>query len=345
MNKESNSFLPKKELLRSAGKILLATGVVYVVFKVYKWKTRKYNSSFACDGDLLEKIEKVVRPTDIITCTPSKCGQTWLQNILFNLKHKGQKSIDTALFDESPWVECPVDITSSTRNGYMEIFTHQQVLDGLAKLSDPRIFKMHVEYNDIPFNPQGKKCKVITITRDPRDVAYSMYKHMRAMGVDFHLPSWVKYLVKLRVIPDFKEDKGFERYFYDMFLSSWNNLFSVPKSFWPHRHEPHVLWLRYEDLQKDLRGQLNRIVEFLEWDWCDDQVIETVIPLVTIEHLRSQENVLFGDMFSKGKFFREGKVGKNRQHLTKDMESKLIALCKREWPADLVEFMFAQGPV
>eukprot|EP00457_Paulinella_chromatophora_P011084 gb/GEZN01011209.1/.p1 GENE.gb/GEZN01011209.1/~~gb/GEZN01011209.1/.p1 ORF type:complete len:345 (-),score=22.12 gb/GEZN01011209.1/:74-1108(-) len=344
MNKESTSLIPK-ELFRSAGKILLSTGALYVVYKVYTWKTRKYQFNFICDGDLLEKIEKVVRPTDVITCTPAKCGQTWLQNILFNLKHKGQKSVGTSLFDESPWLEFPIDATNTTRTGSLQLFTHHQALEVLAKLSNPRIFKMHVEYDNIPFNPQGEKCKVITITRDPRDVSYSMYKHIRASSIELKFSLWFKLLTKLGLMPDFKEDKGFERYFYDMFLTRWNNLFSIPKSFWPHRHEAHVLWLRYEDLQGDLRGQLKRIVDFLEWDWCDEQVIDAVIPLVSIEHLQSQENVMFGEMFSKGKFFREGKVGKNRQHLTKDMESKLIAMCKREWPADLVDFMFAQGPV
>ena len=50
----------------------------------------------------------------------------------------------------------------------------------LAALDDPRIIKMHVVWEEIP-RPAGSKARVITITRDPRDVPYSMFQHLQSM--------------------------------------------------------------------------------------------------------------------------------------------------------------------
>ena len=50
---------------------------------------RTYPTTSMCDGELLAQFEPTVRDSDVFITTTAKCGQTWLQALLFHLKTKG----------------------------------------------------------------------------------------------------------------------------------------------------------------------------------------------------------------------------------------------------------------
>ena len=46
-------------------------------------------------------------------------------------------------------------------------------------------------------------------------------------------------------------------------------------SWWPHRRDTNVLWLTYEDLQRDTRACVTAVAEFMEIDY-NEELIDTV---------------------------------------------------------------------
>ena len=122
--------------------------------------------------------------------------------------------------------------------------------------------------------------------------------------------------------------------------------FKFAASFWPHRNDKDVLWLRYEDLQRDLRGETERIVRFLGWDVTGDD-IDRVLPLVDFKQMRAKEKTEIFKNADKswkedGYFFREGGVGKNRARLSADQERRILERMRAELP-DACDFLLGLG--
>jgi hypothetical protein len=126
------------------------------------------------------------------------------------------------IYEYCPWFE------RSSRSGV-----------GFETRPSPRLFKSHLAYKKVPKGP----CKYIYVARDGRDVAVSYY----------HLH---------------RNYNGFEGTFADFFdrylrgkveFGSW---FEHVRGWWRHRHDPNVLFLRYEDLLDDLEGGVRKIIAF-----------------------------------------------------------------------------------
>lgn len=280
----------------------------------------RYPSTAMCDGELLEAFEPTVRDTDVFCATAAKSGQTWLMALMHHLRTKG---LDPDMEGRGqmalmPWLELPRPIGAS------EPFVRAERLAELAALPDPRYFKMHVVYEEIP-RPPGSRSKVVTITRDPRDLPYSMFCHLRGLG---------------RLSP---EEESFDVYF-----ERWMDFgffYDFVRSFWPHRDAPHLLWLRYEDLQAGLREQAGHLARFLGLE-LSPQELDRVLPLVSMERMQDQEDRgLAGALrWREGtRFFREGAVGKNRARLSPAQEARIVERARREFEPKCFEFVMSQG--
>lgn len=284
----------------------------------------RYPTTPMCDGELLEAFEPTTRDSDIFCATAAKCGQTWLMALMYHLRSKG---LDPDMggrnqLEAMPWLELPFDIAGSG-----EPYVRSERLSALEAMYEPRIFKMHVTYDEIP-RPPGSRSRVITITRDPRDLPYSMYCHLHGMG---RLES---------------EDEPFDAYF-----ERWMDvgyIFKALASFWPHRDAPHVLWLRFEDLKADLRAEAGRVSRFLGFEATTAEM-DRVLSLVTMSSLQAREDRQRGDAErpsrwkAGARFFREGAVGKNRARLSAEQERRIVERARAELAPECVAFAFAQG--
>ena len=278
-----------------------------------------------CDGALLEAFEATVRDSDVFVVTTAKCGQTWLQALLYHLKTGGRSANfdGRGLMAVSPWLELPADSPINPQPK-----DRQARLAELEALDDPRVLKMHVIWSEIP-RPSGSAAKIITITRDPRDVAYSMFCHLRSIkggGSSLAPASWDEYF-----------EQWFERGFYFKFV----------QSFWPHRSDPEVLWLCYEEMHRDVRGHAERLLEFLGWRAAPTE-IDRAVELVAFEHLqRTEKDEIFtgaGSVWQPDKpFFRQGAVGENRKQLSVDQERRIVERCRAELGPEASKFVLRLG--
>jgi len=313
----------------------LASGAVaYWAFDKLFGRKPKFPSGPMCNGSLLEKFEPLVRATDVVTCTVPKCGQTWLQNILLQMKFKGEfdwvKS-ENDLLEHSPWMEIPHPPGDSAI-----VYDVDDRIKLFEASPDPRIFKMHTKFGCIP---APDKCKIVTITRDLRDVPYSFFCHLNAM-VRPPMPPFPFNLLNPMYLDNF------EKFFESVFIQdSWGMIWGVLQEFWDNRDHPNLLWLRYEDLQNDLPREMRKIATFLEWDWVTDDVIAKCCKNVQFSKLQKAEKdhgLMPKDTFNKP-FFRSGKVGENRKKLTPAMEKRLLDVAFEKLPKECVEFVMAQG--
>jgi hypothetical protein len=285
---------------------------------------RNYPTTNMCDGALLARFESRVRDSDVFVSTAAKCGQTWLQTLLVHLKTRGLQADlgGKGLGAVSPWLELPGSAPFGHR-----IIDRDERLAMLDALDAPRIFKMHVIWEEIP-RPPGSRARVMTITRDPRDVPYSMFAHLQSLNLG--------------------DGKGPPEDF-DAYFEQWMDFgfyFHFMRSFWPHRDDADVLWLRYEDMHRDLRAQIGKILSFLDWS-LDEADVERVLPLVDFAHMRASEK---SEIFVEGKsvwkegrnFFREGAVGKNRERLSAEQSRRIVERTHAELGEECARFLLDQ---
>ena len=201
--------------------------------------------------------------------------------------------------DVSPWFE--VEIAHET-------LQH-------LELPSPRVLKTHLAYGQVP-----RGARYIYLARDVRDVAWSAYHHSRMiMGATPPVELFMEQFFAGRTR-----------------FRSW---FEHIESWWPHRNDDDVLFLRYEEVTADLEGTARRVAAF-----CGLEVREEEMPRIVercgIEFMRRHQEkfdprpVLLGRIpgLSLGsvQFIREGKTGKGREVLSPAQEqlvaSKLAAL-------------------
>jgi Sulfotransferase domain len=170
---------------------------------------------------------------------------------------------------------------------------------GFEGRPSPRLFKSHLTYRQIPKGP----CKYIYVARDGKDAAVSY----------FHL---------------YKSLNGYEgRFaeFFDLFLGgkldgvSW---FAHVKGWWRHRHDPNVLFLRYEDLLADLEGCLRKIIAFGGFDIPPER-LPTILERCSFAFMKqheSQFDPLTGQLWEQGAqpnaFLRQGRSGEGQERLS-----------------------------
>lgn len=285
---------------------------------------RQFTDGFLCSAEMLSKFEPTSRDSDIYTATIPKCGQTWITTLLYHLKTrcKYPDMEGQDLMGVVPWLENPINLTDE--EGPFVPYDIDERIQEYERQVDPRVFKMHVTWENIPRAPDSKT-KVITVTRDPRDLPYSYYKHVSAMNDHPAVPKYESF------------EQYFEDYMKDFFISKWM------KSFWPHRNDPNLLWIRYEDMKQNLKAVAHQIIEFTGWD-ITDEVLEKAVDMCSLQNMqKSEKTVIFArrtKVFRRdSSFIREGKVGVNRTHLTEDMENRLIERLRSELPEDAFKFL------
>ena len=103
---------------------------------------------------------------------------------------------------------------------------------------------------------------------------------------------------------------------------------------WSQRNLPNVLFLFYEDLKKDLRGQIQRVAKFLDKTLTEEQLVRLTEHLkiasfeknesVNMEDVR-RDGVAFNNTKTDVKFVRKGKTGDWKNHFGAELNSRIDA--------------------
>ncbi len=187
------------------------------------------------------------RSDDIVVATYAKSGTTWLQQILGQLLFADADSLPIA--EMSPWLDLRVP-PAPVKLAALEAQGHR------------RFIKTHLPVDALVYSPAAK---YIYVARDGRDVVWSLYNH-HANANDL----WYGALNDTPGLvgpPIGKPPASIRQYFLDWldrdgfpFWSFWDCV----ASWWAIRSLPNLLVLHYDDLKRDLPGQMRRIAAFLD---------------------------------------------------------------------------------
>ncbi|KAM8738335.1 amine sulfotransferase-like [Acanthopagrus schlegelii] len=229
------------------------------------------------DLDALLHVE--LRPTDIFLITYPKSGTAWMQQILVQI-------MEAAL---PGWGG---DATNRVKVPWLEERTAD---DPFQERPDPRMFGSHLPPDMLPLQVKDKRIKVVYVWRNPKDVLVSFYHFAH---------SWV-----LLETPESFE--GFYQQFLDgdVYMGSW---FDHVREYCAARDELDIHFVQYEQMLKDLRGEVVKLCSFLGKD-LTDEAIDRVVEKSTFKNMKTDPKANFKDLVEvhryKSETMRKGKAG------------------------------------
>ncbi|XP_030854985.1 LOW QUALITY PROTEIN: sulfotransferase 1C2A-like [Strongylocentrotus purpuratus] len=176
---------------------------------------------------------------------------------------------------------------------------------------------------------------VIYVARNPKDTAVSYYHFCHYTP---HLPSYDSW------------DMFFEEFLANRApQGSWFETYVLP--WWRRRNHPNVLFLKYEDMKKDLPGAVQQIAEFMGKSLSDD-VIEKIAEASTFEAMKKNPLSNPDTLLQKGNkesglgqsstssFMRKGVVGDWKNYFTDEQKKRFDKLYDKEMAGSGLEFEF-----
>ncbi|KAK3745841.1 hypothetical protein QZH41_014930 [Actinostola sp. cb2023] len=175
------------------------------------------------------------------------------------------------------------------------------------------------------------KPKYIYVIRNPKDVAVSFYHHYQGFKMyEFDHP-WDEFFEM------FIENKVVYGSWYDHVLG-W----------WAHRDDPKILFLKYEDMKKDLPCAVQQITKFVGKD-LSPEMVERIADQTTFSAMSTDSKGRFYDdeeMETKHRvpgatrFIRKGEVGDWRNYFTEEQSRRFDELYEQNMAGSGLELEF-----
>jgi aryl sulfotransferase len=195
------------------------------------------------------------RAGDIVVSTSYKAGTTLTQTIVFNLLFPNG-DLPTPVMDSSPWLD-------------MRVIPFDKVMAKLEAQTHRRCIKTHLPLDGLPYFDD---VQYIAIGRDPRDVFMSLVNHYGE-----HTPQFFELINDTpgRVgdpLPPYDGDihklwrNWITRGWFDWESDGWpywSHLHHA-KTWWEFRHLPNIRLIHYNDLLRDLEGEMRALADYLE---------------------------------------------------------------------------------
>ena len=244
---------------------------------------------------------------DVWIVTYPKCGTTWTQQIVKLIRNNGEHD-GMKITSSVPWLEA---ITI-----YPEV--------KIEELTRPRAFKSHFPYSLMPCGPpHTTPCKYIFVVRNPKDVAVSLYFHIQKFCPCSWDSFWNKYV---------SGDLPFGNYFDH--LLEW----------WPRRNDKNVLFMKFEDMKKDLKRCVSEIASFMGVSVTSD-VIDKIADMTSFEKMKEDNTTNYSwekwaqkpDIAS---FMRKGIVGDWKNFLSLEQSAEMDVICATRLKDTDLEFTY-----
>ncbi|KAL9974595.1 hypothetical protein ACROYT_G011648 [Oculina patagonica] len=229
------------------------------------------------------------RPDDVFVVTFPKSGTTWVQEIVWQIFNDGQVN-STYHRERVPFLE------RATNPGA----EHPDI----NTLPSPRIIKTHLLYHNTPKSAnKHTKCKYIYVARNPKDVAVSYFTFLTSLK-RFNGP-W-EFYAKLFV-------EG------NVTWGPWND---HVLNWWKYKDDPNVLYLKYEDLQKDLLSRVRMIANFLNKPLSDD-LISRIAEQCTLSGMKKNAaSYVVPSKDGGSSLLRKGVVGDWKNYFTPELNER-----------------------
>jgi aryl sulfotransferase len=200
------------------------------------------------------------RADDIVISTPPKAGTTWTQRICALLVFQTPE-LHAPLTSLSPWIDMLTRPLDDIRAD-LEAQTHR------------RFIKTHTPLDGLPYD---ERVTYICVARDPRDVALSWDNHLANADFGALLGARDKVVGNADIadmiengpppLPETEQER-FWLWVLDEVppeetAGSLAATLRHLQTFWKARDRPNIVLLHYDDLKKDLEGEMRRLAKRL----------------------------------------------------------------------------------
>lgn len=263
--------------------------------------------------DVLQELPRYgTRPGDVFLVTYPKAGTFWLAEIVYNIAKPKPSSEEMARIYRIPLLEYPQPLLDYPQ-GKLELYP------------SPRYVKTHLPYEMVPRNSKHN-IKYIYLARNPRDVAVSYFNYMHG-GVHYEWDgTWEEFLG-----------------YFMQGIVPFGSFFDHVLAWWKRKDDENVLFIKYEDLKKDLKGNIKLIAEFLGFKLSDEE-IQSVAEKSTFEAMKANPETSleqYPDSFKPGfSFLRKGIVGDWVNYFSDEQLKEFDKWCKSHLQGTGLEFEY-----
>ena len=262
--------------------------------------------------DLIEE-KFIVQDNDVFVVAYPKSGTTWMEQIVHLILNNGIQG-DKVLSEVVPWVE------GVNRYQGLEKLLNQQF--------NPRRFHSHLPYHLMP-GVKFSLAKYIYVARNPKDNAISFYFHSCSkLGYDGTWNEFFNLYIQGKV--------GYGSFF-DHVLEWWE----------ASQNSSNILFLKYEDMKRDLRGAVKTVADFLEVK-LDEELWEAIVTESNFESMAANSKANLDWVYQRPQFpkhMRKGIIGDWRNYFSKEQNhifDEIYSKCMKD--AGL-QFDFGEGVI
>lgn len=215
----------------------------------------------SCSVESFQRAESYQpRPEDIFVVTQMKCGTTWMQQVVYEILHRGRGKLVEAgatMYAVSPWLE-----------GRKSVRIEDAPLLGSERPS--RIIKTHLPVALCPYDPATR---FIYVARHPASCFASCVDFVQTnVGV---------------MSPDMRQ---FEEWFCSKDLMWWGTWTDHVLGWWRWSTEQrNVLFIYFEDMKKDLPGIVRVIAGFLGVSSLTDEEVKGVADKCSFRYMQEHQ--------------------------------------------------------
>ncbi|CAN0928969.1 Cytosolic sulfotransferase 5 [Linum grandiflorum] len=244
----------------------------------------------------------------VVLASARKTGTTWLKALAYSILYRHEE-------DE----EEEDDLARMNPHSCVPTFESTLCIDNpsLPRLDpDRRLFHTHVPYSNLPNSITRKQssCKLVYITRGPKDTLISQWHFYNKIHAPFSLESAVESFCS-GVMP-------FGPY-WEHVLEYWQESKRCPNK---------VMFIKYEDLRREPEPHVRKLADFIGRPFGeDDGEVKKVIWRSSFERLKELDVNKTGKppqarsvpSMRNSDFFRRGEVGDWRNYLSFEMAKRI----------------------
>lgn len=253
------------------------------------------------------------RPGDVVIGTQSKCGTTWTQRIVSLLVFQSPEPVP--IMELSPWPDASFIGPVEAMRAVLDAQTHR------------RFLKSHLPFDGLPIYDE---VRYVHVARDPRDACMSFFNHWSALTPVAFEAMMENAPPDLGPAPSRDVDlRGFwRRWFTRGVLPGTEDGYpdvsfvELETSYWRARRRENLLLVHYNDLKRDLDGEMRRIAAFLGID-TPASLWPRLVEAASFEAMKRDGPILLGPLgalFEGGsdRFLFKGSNGRWKDELSAD---------------------------
>ncbi|XP_039186411.1 sulfotransferase 1C2-like isoform X2 [Crotalus tigris] len=177
-------------------------------------------------------------------------------------------------------------------------------VDQAEMMPSPRTLKSHLPVQLLPKSFWTENCKFIYMARNPKDCLVSYFHFQRMNKTLPHPGTWEEYL--------------------EIFMAgkvAWGSWYNHIKDWWKAKDIYRVLYLFYEDIKKDPKREIQKIMQFIGKQ-LDVAIVDKIVHHTSFEVMKhnpmvNRANAPLSVMDqSISPFMRKGTVGDWKYHFT-----------------------------